>query len=205
MSFIDVMRAVSKNIGIVAPSTVTANDDDAIKLARFINDTGIEMARRVDWSSLRKTQDFTGVGAESSYALNSDFDRLPDGLSVITGVFPIRGSVTADEWFSLPPVEGLPRYFYLNSRSLHFYPYPRTTDAIRVQYQSRNWVVKANTDEAPTLEADDDTTPLPEDALAAGAIWRWRRHVGKDYSDEMAEYEAVLADRAQFDGGVRRP
>jgi hypothetical protein len=205
MSFIDIMRAVSKNIGIVAPSTVTGNNDGAVKLARFINDTGIEMARRVDWSSLRKTMNITGLGTALAYALDADFDRLPDGLSVIAGVSPIRGSVTADEWFFLEPTQGQPRYFYLNSGSLQFYPYPRTTDTVRVQYQSRNWVVKANTDEADKLEADDDDTPLPTDALAAGAIWRWRRHVGKDYSDEMAEYEAILADRAQFDGGVRRP
>jgi alanine dehydrogenase len=50
----------------------------------------------------------------------------------------------------------------------------------------------------------------PADAWAAdlvvkGTIWRWKRKMGQDFSDYLAEFEAALSDRANFDMRERTP
>lgn len=205
MTLIDIMKAVAVEIGIEPPATATSSDPDMVKLAQFINDAGREMVRRVDWTALRQITTLTGTGTASAYAIAPNFDRFPAGLSIMAGVFPVRGSLTADEWFSLEPTQGTPRYFYLRGKEVSFYPYPRNGDTLRAQYQSTEWVRKGDSSPAVKLEADDDEPLVPGDVIAAGAVWRWRRHVGKDFADEMAEFEAMLTDRARADGGVRAP
>lgn len=202
MSFLTVMQAVAKNAGLRVPQTISMSDPDHVKLAEFVNETGMEAARRVDWGSLRKIATITSLGTDSEYDIASDFDRLSIGANVAINGTVIHGSLTPDEWFALEPVQGDPRYFYLRNGKLGFYPYPASGRTIRVQYQSKNWA-KGGT--ATALEVDADTALIPETVLELGGIWRWRRHVGKDYSDHMAEFEAVLMDRAKSDGGVRAP
>lgn len=202
MSFLTVVQAVAKNAGLRVPQTISMSDADQVKLAEFINETGLELARRVDWGALRKIATITSLGTDSEYSIAADFDRLSIGANVAWSGTVLRGSLTADEWFVLEPVQGDPRYFYLRNEKLGFYPYPAISETVRVQYQSKNWA-KGGT--ATALEVDADTALVPDLLLELGGIWRWRRHVGKDYSDHMAEFEAALIDRAKFDGGVRSP
>lgn len=205
MTLLEIIKTVATEIGIEQPATATGSDPDMVKLVRFINDAGCEAVRRVDWLVLRKVANLTGNGTASPYAIGTDFDRLPAGLSVAVAGMPVRGSLTPDEWFSLDPVQGSSRYFFLHGASLSFYPFPRSGEAIRAQYQSNAWVKKIDNSLVKQMDADDDTALIPADVVTSGAVWRWRRHVGKDFADEMAEFEAILTDRARYDGGVRQP
>jgi len=204
MTFITMMQTVAKNAGVEVPTSIAATDPDHILLGQFINEAGQELARRIDWGVLRKTATLTGTGALLAHTLPDDFDRFSIGLSVVAGVQPVRGSITSDEWMSLPPVEGTPRYYYLAGRSISFYPFLRTGGTARVQYQSKNWAATGATPSA-RLTQQTDTTVLPEPVLETGAIWRWRRHIGKDFADHLAEFEAQLVDFARADSGVRLP
>lgn len=200
MSFLTIMQSVAKNAGIAPVTTTGSANPDHVKLAQFINDAGAEIARRVDWSALRNTATLTGTGADVAHSIAVDFDRLPDGLCVKTSDGPVRGSLTADEWFSLTAIQGTPRYFYLKAATLSLYPYLASAATASVMYQSKNWVSGAD-----TMTADGDAALIDEKLIETGAVVRWRRHIGKDYADHMAEFEAMLADRARFDGGVRAP
>lgn len=202
MSFLTVMAAVAKNAGINAPTSASLNNADQIKLAEFINEAGVEIVRRVDWAALRKSTVIIGQGTPTPYDIADDFSRLTIGLSVSANGMPVRGSLTADEWFSLLPVEGQPRYFFLQAGRIAFYPYPPIGVSMPLQYQSFNWVNEGAKDR---FSEDGDVAMIPETLLELGGIWRWRRHVGKDYADHAAEFEAALADEAKFDGGVRAP
>lgn len=205
MRLLEIIQAVAVEIGIEQPATATSSDPDMVRLTRFINDAGCEAIRRVDWLALRKIASLTGAGSSIAYPIGEDFDRLPVGLSVSVAGMPVRGSLTPDEWFSLDAAQGIPRYFFLSNAAVSFYPYPRSGDPIRVQYQSNAWVKKADDSLATKMDADDDVAIVPGDVVVSGAVWRWRRQVGKDFADEMAEFEAVLTDRARYDGGVRQP
>lgn len=201
MTFLTIMQGVARNAGITVPTTVGGTDADSVKLREFINEAGREIARRVDWSALRKSATITGNGTAAHQTIAADYDRLARGLNVIADGEPVRGSLTQSEWFGLEAVEGTPRYFYLSNDEIAFWPYLANSETARVQYQSKNWVNST----AEEMTQDGDTAAFNEDLVMVGAVWRWRRHVGKDFSDQMAEYEATLADRASFDGGVRNP
>lgn len=202
MSFLTVMQAVAKNAGIRVPDTVAINEPDQVKLSQFINETGQEAVRRVDWGVLRKVATITGLGTDSLYSIADDYSRLAIGPCVRSDGRVIRGSLSPDEWFSLDRVVGDPRYYFLSGSKIGFYPYPASGKTLSVQYQSLNWV---NDGAANSLSLDADLSMIPEDVLVKGGIWRWRRHVGKDYADHMAEYETVLLDYGQFDSGMRSP
>ena len=205
MTFLEIMQRVAKNAGIDIPATTASTDPDRIKIALFINETGKELARRVDWRSLRKTVTLTGDGTSNSHTIAADFARLPEGMAVRCDGTPVRGSLTTEEWFSLEPVEGSPRYFFLDSRNIGFYPYLPSGKQVTVQYQSARWVTEPGTQGFEEMTNDAQDTPLNGDLIAFGAYVRWRRHIGKDFADHQAEFEAMLADIAKAEGGVRAP
>lgn len=201
MTFLTVMQELARNASVASPTTTGQDDPDSIKFRQFINEAGNEIARRVDWSTMRKTATLTGTGASTPHTIATDYDRLARGLNVVADGGPVRGSLTQDEWFGLEPVEGAPRFFYLANDRMAFWPYLASNATARVQYQSKNWV----SGDRAEMTSDNDTALFDENLLLLGSLWRWRRHVAKDFADNMAEFEATLADRASFDGGVRQP
>lgn len=204
MTLLSIVQAVAKNAGIEVPTSITSKDPDHVKLVQFVNEAGLELARRVDWGVLRRTTTITGSGTSGAVDLPTDFDRLTVGMSVVSGIHAVRGSLTPDEWLSLQPVEGTPRYFHLRGQQICFYPYPGTDASVRIQYQSRNWAV-SNSNPTDVLTLGDDVAVISSRLIETGALWRWRRHVGKDFSDYLSEFEAQLVDLARADSGTRLP
>lgn len=200
MTLLTIVQNVAKNVGIEPPDTaVNASDPDCIKLLEFVNETGKELARRVDWSQLRKPSLIVGTGFAAPYNLPPDYARLIEGWAITHDGAPVRGSLTADEWNSLVAVEGAPRYFFKTERKIAFYPYPPEAAQVNLTYVSNAWTSAGKT----AFEADTETALFPDCLLEQGAIWRHKRHIAADYSDYLAEFEATLAELAQFDGGVR--
>lgn len=203
MTLLEILASVSKSAGVAVPTVAaTSTDDEYVKLVQFSAEACEEIARRADWSALRNTATIVGTGANDDFALPSDFDRLTIGGAVVASGNYVRGGLTTDEWLSLTPAVGAPRFFRVNGQSsINFHPYPALAASISVSYQSKNWC--SNGSEA--WEADDDTPLVPSDLVVKGTIWRWKRYVGQDYSDYLAEFEAALADRVSFEARDRTP
>lgn len=203
MTYLEIMQAVAIHAGVEQITAISTTDADHVVFGRVINAAGDEVARRVDWGVLRKSVALSGIGSPAELSLPEDFARLTAGLAVTAGAGagPVRGSLTPDEWASLPATMGDPRYFYLAGRQMSFYPFLRAGAGAQVVYQSLNWA----TGERARLTLAGDTPLVPAALLVSGALWRWRRHVGKDFSDHLAEFEAQLSDFARFDGGGRLP
>lgn len=202
MTLLTIIQNASKNTGIEPPASVMGNSDpDAVKLLQFANETGQELARRVDWAGMRKSILIEGTGFPALYNLPDDYARMIEGWSITHSGNPVRGGLTADEWNALAPVSGAPRYYQTVSQQIGFYPYPPEGEQITVNYLSIGWT-SANKDQ---FANDGETTVFPERLVEMGTIWRHKRHIAADYSDYLAEYEAALADDARFDGMVRLP
>lgn len=200
MNVIEIAKAVAPSIAIAAPSiVVSSSDPNAVKLLQMMNEAGREIARRADWGVLDKTTTVTGTGASQAFSLPSDFARLSTGNAVTVGV-PVRGGLSRDEWFSLAPVEGTPRYFRLVGDEISFYPYPATGAVVKVSYQSKDWCAGGE-----AFTADDQEPFLPHELVCRGTIWRWKRSEGQDFSDFLAEYEAMLEQFVTFDQRERQP
>lgn len=202
MTLLSIIQAVAKNTGIEPPSVVISNPDaNAVKLLEFANETGQELARRVDWTGLRRSRTIEGTGFAALFDLPDDYARMVEGWAITHSGNPVRGGLTADEWNALAPVAGSPRYFQTVQRKIGFYPFPPEGDQITVNYLSLNWTSTGNA----AFTADTDSTVFPEQLVEMGTTWRHKRHIAADYSDYLAEYDAALADFARFDGGERLP
>lgn len=201
MSLLSIAQDMSVLVSIQSPTAVLSNlTEDNRKIVRFTTDAAEELARRVDWAALRGTMTVTGTGSNDSFALPDGFSRLIEGNAIKTSTGPVRVGLSADEWNSLTPVEGVPRYAYLAGNTISFYPFLALAGEATVTYQSKNWC-PSGTDWGDDAEG----ALVPESLIRMGALWRWRRHLGQDIQDFLAEYESALADRAKFDGGVRSP
>lgn len=202
MTLLTIAKAVARNVAVQPPTAVLSNTSPEIaNIVQFTLSAGEEIARRVDWNTLRKTTTLTGTGANVDFALPGDFGRLTVGMAVSMDGRPLRGGLSSDEWASMVPVEGTARYFRLAGGKMSFFPFPMSGDSINVTYQTNNW----NSNGTAAWSADDNTALVPEVLIQMNAIWRWKRHIGADYHDQLAEFETALTQYAQFDGGVRLP
>lgn len=201
MSALSVAQAVAANVGIAKPSAlVSSTDPNAVKLLQMVNEAGQEVARRADWGRLEKTFQITGAGSNDAFDLPDDFSRLTTGNAVLASGMPVRGSLSRDEWFSLGEREGQPRYFRLAGSRISFWPYPKSGEVVLVSYLSTEWC-----EGGEAFEADDNVSYVPEVLLEMGAVARWKRSIGADFSDYQAEYEATLEQLAMFDQRERLP
>jgi hypothetical protein len=199
MSLLTICQSVARSIGIAAPTTVAGSTDRTnTVLLSLANETGEELARRVDWGELTAAQTLTGDGTNKIHALTGGFSRVVRGIGV-TGTGGIVRPLSRAEWASLDAVEGDPRYFLLEKANMTLWPYLANAATLTVYYQTENWC-----DNGTAAFASDDDAPLMDEELfAKGLEVRWRRAHGMEYSDQEAEYEAALQDLAGFNGRSR--
>jgi hypothetical protein len=203
MNILQIIQAVCKNVGVDIPTLAVTNPNrEYVELIQFATETANEVARRADWSALRATATITGTGTNDDFALPAGFARLTMGSAVTTGGNPVRGGISQDEWLSLTPTSGTPRYFRINgTSSISFYPYPILSATATVSYLKKNWASNGT-----DAWVDDGDTPLiPDILITQGTIWRFKRKSGQDYSDYLSEFEATLTDLAATDMRERSP
>jgi hypothetical protein len=202
MTLLTIAQDVARNTALDVPATASGSTArEIINVVQFINDTGLELARRVNWGALRATTTITGTGVNANFALPAYYLKLIDGGAVFAGSVAVRGGLSPDEWAALTPIEGTPRFYRLRGSSISFYPFLANAATASVNYQSTAWASNGT----DRLQLDAETSLIPEDLLVKGAIWRQRRHVGQDFADQIAEYEAALADYAAYDARDRSP
>lgn len=194
MTLLTIAAGLAKNVGLAVPTVIVSSPlrewSEGLQMA---NETGEELARRVDWGVLRRIATLTGDGTDKDHALPADFARLSPGVAIRFGTVIVR-PLTRAEWNTLTPVGGVPRYFILEDDVVHLWPYLANAATVTASFQSKNW---SNTGSA--FMADDNWSLINEDLFLKGLICRWRRQKAMDYADHEAEYEAALQDIARFD------
>lgn len=198
MTLLSIVQGLAKNVGMQAPSSIVGSvQREWVEALQFANETGEELARRVDWGQLTATATLTGDGTNKVHALPADFARLTQGITIKAGVNAVR-PLTRAEWGALVPVPGVPRYFLLEGAEVTLWPYLANGQTVSVTYQSKNW-----TGSAAEFTADAQSPVMSEDLFLKALIVRWRRQKGMPFADEEAEYEAMLGDFARFDDRAR--
>lgn len=182
MSLLSIATQAALNVGLPVPSRVIgAPGREWAEMLQMANETGDDLASRVQWGTLTQTALTTGGD------MPADFDRLIDGICVWAGGKIVR-SLTLSEWVNLPDATGTPRYFLLQGDHLTLWPAGTAT----IVYQSKNWAAGGR-----RFTSDDQVALIDEDLLAKGLIVRWRRQKGMPYADEEAEFEGALAFHAR--------
>lgn len=199
MTLLTIARSLADNIGLERPSAVVSSSDrEHQEIVTYSNQTGEELARRVDWGALQNTVTLTGNATNLTHSLGADFSRITSGIGVLAGANIVR-PLTRAEWGTLAPVEGVPRYFLLEGSDITFWPYLADGETATVSTQSVNWCSNGTGQWA----ADAETALIDETLFLKGLIVRWRRQKGMEFADYEAEYEAALQDFATFDDRSR--
>ena len=199
MTLLTIGAALAKNVGMSIPDIMALSSDRRwLEAVQFANETGEELARRVDWGQLQDTATLTGTGAAVAHALPDDFARLNQGVAVTNASGGIVRPLTRQEWSNLTMVEGTPRYFLLEQNTIQFWPFLANAATATAQYQSAGWCSAG-----AEFMADTDTVLVDEGLFIKGLIVRWRRQKQMDVADYEAEYEATMSDFARFNDRTR--
>lgn len=198
MTLLTICQAIAKNTGAAVPTAVAASTTrEHVEMVQCVNEAAQDAARRVDWGKLSASITLIGTGAATMYAMPSGFARLVKGVAILNASNAVVRPVTRAEWDFLTPSQGVPRYYLMEGAQIRFWPYLANAATATAYYQSENWCSNG----ASSFTADDDTSTIPEQVVTKGAISRWRRLKGLDFTDHEAEYEAALNDYASFDDG----
>lgn len=194
MTLLTIAEGLALNVGMTPTTVVVGNAErQSVETLQFANEAGEELARRVDWGQLRETVTLTGNGTDLVHTLPAGFSRITPGVAVRAGTATVR-PLSRSEWNTLTPVQGTPRYFLLENKELTLWPYLPSAATVTVTYQTLYWTSAGGA----AFAADAETSLIDEALFIKALSVRWRRQKGMPYQDEEAEFEATLADFAQF-------
>jgi hypothetical protein len=173
--------------------------DDARTMLVIAQEAGEEIAHRVDWNKLLKTATI----AATPYTLPENYHRPVPGSMIVTALGQLVRPVTnTGQWAVLGQVGSTQPYYYRSGGKIDIVPTSAGTNAT-LNYVSGHFVARSNgTDFRATFAADDDTTVFTEDLLVKNMVWRWKRQKGLDYTDDLAEFEAMLKAEINADRGI---
>ena len=200
MNAIEVCKQVAEQIAVDVPGVlVAATDAKAVIMRNLLEEECTDLWRRGEWSGIRGETNVTSTGAVS-YTMPADFGRMLKGGAVreTTGSPPLR-PVSNAQYHGALLSAGDAKYYRLNGKIINFYPNP-TGPVFNVQYVKNTW--NGDATKPNILLADDYELPFPAEALIRGVIWRYRRDLGEEYSDHLAEYDAALAQYDEYDKDV---
>jgi len=173
--------------------------DDARTMLAIAQQAGEEIAHRVDWNRLIKAAAIAAV----PYTLPEDYHRPIPGAMIATALGVLVRPVTnSGQWAVLRQVGSTLPYYYRSGGRLDIVPTSAGTNAT-LNYVSGHFVAKSNgTDFRAVFASDDDSTVYTEDLLVKNMVWRWKRQKGLDYTDDLAEFEAMLKAEINADRGI---
>lgn len=214
------------------PATLHGNSDSTARLIyQCIKDgTTNDAFKDLDWADLRREHSFTTTGVEY-YTMPPDFDRIISGtIWDRTNDRQLAGPVSAEKWHAwfsgMSGLTGLTRLCriygpdlnsstYSSRKRLRIYPddpnstgVPNTAaDPIEVAYEyiSDRYVVNVASNLVKyTSEwtSDNDYCVLDDDVVEAAAVYRVLRAMGMSFSDEEAEYNALIEERGSRNAGA---
>ena len=200
MSLITATNEVADLVSLDRFSSVAGSGgDDAKTMLAIAQQAGEEIAHRVDWNKLVKQANISAV----PYTLPEDYHRPVPGSLIVTalGVF-VRPVTNSGEWSVLARVGSTQPYYYRTEGTIDVVPTSAAAGAT-LNYVSGNFVAKVSgTDYTGTFASDDDTPVFTEDLLVKNMVWRWKRQKGLDYTDDLSEFEAILASEIKADRGI---
>ena len=199
MSLLTVINAVADTVSLDAFESVYGSDDpNAQTMVAMAKEAGDEIARRVDWNTMLKTS----TVVLNPHTLPADFQRLIPGGAVRTlgGTF-CRAITAGSQWNVIAGSGSLQPFFFVRGDVMQFSP-PAIAPGASIEYVTKNWIIGDPYAEQDEFTSDGDTTAFPERLLTKGVIWRWKRQKGLAYDDELAEFEADLAQEATADRGA---
>lgn len=206
MSVLDAIRDAGSIIGAEIPEAVFGSEDEtAMEFAAIAREAADYIAGLAEWQAITTLHQITGDGLTTEFALPSDYRRMKKEGKLRSSAFdgPLCQIRSHDEWLRviLQNITTVLPVWTLLGGALHFHPAPAAGEVIS-GYYIRNTIV---TDSGGTVKArftaDDDAFFLGDRILKLAIIWRWRSNRRVPYAEDLANFEAEVAQLVTDDKG----
>jgi hypothetical protein len=177
----------------------------ATELANLATEVAISIMKAHDWRRLTLLQTVTGDGSDTSFALPTDYDRMPQGAKVYSSssYMALRPVRDVNQWleFQIDPVVGDPGFWIVLGNEFHIKPALGNGNTAKFYYIS-NKCVTGGTKAA--FSADADTFDIGGDRLITlGLVYRWKELKGLDFALDEENYKTALMQEIGRDKGAR--
>jgi hypothetical protein len=196
--------------GGASPLQLFGTDDEfAVELRTLANEAAEAVAKAHDWRRLTILKTQGGDGSDTSFALPADFDRMPLKAHVWSTT---RDSVMTpardlDQWldFQLTSIVGSPGFWIILGGELGILPAMSASESAKYYYVSKYlWAVDGSTTASKAYAtADADTFVLPERLITLGVVWRWKQMKGKEYGEDLQNFNFAFGEEAGREKGSR--
>lgn len=190
MTLLSICQSAAGAAGFAVPSTIIGNSDaTAVLLLRLLNKGGKSFARK-PWAALQKEYDFNLVNGTQTYAFPPDLGFFENETAWDrTQFWQMRGSLSPEAWqiykSGITSTTPRPR-FRIKGGLIYFDPTPTNTDAIVIEYISKNWVTDSSSF-FNAFSSDTQTSLIDEDLLELDLTWRFLERKGLAYAEAKDE------------------
>lgn len=165
-------------------ASVASTDPTVAEVVDLINEAGVDLALRGEWSALLKS---AAVGA-----LPADFQKL-SAVAIDAGGFA-RVLTQPELWALVAQQSSGTAYYRIAGGNIEV----STGEASTAHYWSSEW-----TSAGAAITANADVVHIPGRVVVSGAVWRWLRKKGFPFDDQLAQHEADVAAAEAADRGAR--
>lgn len=214
MTLLSALKDAQRELSLTVTATIIADGQETQNLLyRLANKAAKELVRRAEYRlpQIERTHSFVATTGATLQANGkpSDFERIiPDTIWNRTTDKKIAGPIDSEEWAianGVPITSTLTQYAMLRYDGLHIFAAPATADTIAYEYRTNKPVLAADgTTYKTDFTADTDSYVFGDELLTLDVVWRYKREKGRDYAENLKDFELALASIAGASAGVRR-
>lgn len=205
MSLLSAVNDAQRELSLPVTATLIADGQESQNLLyRLARKEAQEILRRTEYTfpALRRTHSFaTTLASLQASGKPSDFKRMIRGTAWNTSTDrQVGGPLNEQEWALAngePVTSAIEQYFMLRYDGLHIFPAPTAAATITFDYVLNTPVQTTGGGAYKTnFTVDSDDYLLGDEMLTLAVVWRYLKAKGRDYAEEMKDYEMALAAEA---------
>ncbi len=210
MTLLTAIQGACPHLGIAVPSVVYASTDrEHVELVEIAREAVDDIVDAADWHTLKTLATITGDGSAASFALPSDYLRMPKDQQLWSNAqeTPLSHVESHNDWLELDikAFELVLRAWTLLSGEVAIKPTLPSAELVKYYYISNKAIVSSSVNVAD-FAADGDTLRVSTDGdrlLKLAIIWRWRALKRLDYAEDLNNYQMALDRAIMRDGGAK--
>lgn len=199
MSLLTALNDAQRFLSLAVTSLIVADGQETQNLLfALAKEEVAECAASTPWPILLREHTFTAsLAALQATGLASDFDRIIEGsFWNRTTDREVIGPLSSQEWqlaYGEPIVASITQFWMRRYDGINIFPTPSAADTMVYEYVVNTpWTTSGGSPlTAPT--ADTDLTVLGDRLLKLGVLWRYKAAKGRDYAEDLKNYEMVKA------------
>lgn len=214
MTLLSAVNDAQRELSLAVTSTIIADGQETQNLLyRLAKKEASEILRRddYDFQTLTRTQSFTAslASLQSAPGKPTNFQRaIAETFWNTSTDRKIGGPISAKDWAianGTPLIGSISQWAMFRYDGLHIYPAPTVADTITYEYIINTPCLAVDGSTYKTnFTADTDSYLLGDEVLTLALIWRYKRAKGRDYAEDMKDYELALAGEYRAQKGAAR-